>query len=297
MCIKKEQYKNKAFLFFVVSILFSCHSQALQPEYINVVSDRDSIKKYASVNKKEVTLTEKKLLPSLVGIQKDIEMAEYLAFKNNNLDAFDKLEKRILAVDDSKAKALVYHKAYWKAYFYYTKSIAMMRAGNNLSAKAPLEKAINILQSMKNRGSEANALLGISAGLNLQYVPKQDIFIAINLVNSSIDDALDQDKNNIRALYAKAISDFYTPREYGGGQRTENLLNKIFTQASPGESALTPTWGYDDSLALKMSVHLEKNEISEAKKMFLDAIHQFPTSVAILEMEKPVNKQKETATN
>lgn len=217
---------------------------------------------------------------ALSGVQDRLHAAlsEPAGARTHALEAeIDALE----AVEPGDAEALAYYRDYWLAYALYQLSIERQRAGRIDDPQAPLQRAIAILTTITPRDSEAHALQAMAAGLNLQFVPRQEIMIAIGDVNASLGLALALDPNNVRGLYANALSDWNTPPEFGGRQRAEAYLRRAV--AAPQEPArpLAPTWGHDLAHALLVEILLETNRAEDARTLFETARSQFPDSAEI----------------
>jgi tetratricopeptide (TPR) repeat protein len=214
---------------------------------------------------------------ALAGVQDRIGAA-IAAPADDRAAALEAQIAAIEAVEPGDAEALVYYRDYWLAYALYQLSIERQRAGRVEDPQPPLERAISLLEDINPRDSEAFALHAMAAGLNLQFVPRQEIMIAIGEVNGSLGQALALDPDNVRGLYANAISDWNTPTEFGGRQRAEAYLRRAVEAAQEDARPLAPTWGHDLAHALLVEILLETGRADEAQARFEAARARFPDS-------------------
>lgn len=185
------------------------------------------------------------------------------------------------AMDPGDAEALAYYRDYWLAYALYQLSIERQRAGRVEDPQAPLQRAMTLLDQISPRDSEAYALHAMAAGLNLQFVPRQEIMIAIGHVNASLGQALALDPDNVRGLYANALSDWNTPPEFGGRQRAEAYLRRAVAAPEEASRPLAPTWGHDLAHALLVEILLDTDRADEAQAVFETARARFPDSAEL----------------
>ena len=223
---------------------------------------------------------------NLLTVESEIFSAIQNAYVGDGLSAFDNIEAKLAKIPIDKGTTIKYYRNYWLAFLKYKKSIELMRAGRREESQAPLSQAIEILNGVDTLESEMHVLRALANGLYLQFAPREEVFSYIGTVNSSLAKSLEKDNTNIRAYYANAISDFNTPKEYGGGARAESLLNQALKLDNPEGVSPNPTWGRPESMALLVEVYLNSDRKEQAKTLFQQALSQYPDSVDIIELRK-----------
>lgn len=217
---------------------------------------------------------------ALAGIQDRIDAA-LASDPDARAGALEDQIAALEAVEPGDAEALAYYRDYWLAYTLYQLSIERQRAGRVEDPQAPLERAMTVLDEITPRDGEAYALHAMAAGLNLQFVPRQEIMIAIGEVNASLGQALALDPDNVRGLYANALSDWNTPPEFGGRQRAEAYLRRAVAAPEEPSRPLAPTWGHDLAHALLVEILLETDRADEAQAAYEAARVRFPDSAEL----------------
>lgn len=221
----------------------------------------------------------------LSGLESDILSALISTREAETTNQLIEIDRSVSNLDVGDNPSLIHYKQYWLAFIKYQISIERMRKGRSEDPQKPLEDAIQILKQVKNKDSEIYALLAMASGLNLQFVPRQNILLEIGDVNEALGKALALDPNNIRAFYANAISDFNTPPEYGGGRRSEGLLKQAIGVKETTPKPLAPNWGKDLVAALMVEVMIKNGKLEEARSFLADAKNKYPTSLALQDVE------------
>lgn len=168
-----------------------------------------------------------------------------------------------------------YHK-YWKSYLLYQQAINLMSTEQFEKAKEPLTQAIDLLEGTVPRDVEVVALLSLAAGLHLAYVPRHRIIVANNKVNRYLAEALKLDAENVRALYANAVTDYHVPEEYGGKRKAEGLLQKILAKPRLQPSGLAPRWCGREAATLIVRLYLDESRLADARRVLAAALVEWP---------------------
>ncbi len=222
---------------------------------------------------------------SLGGAQGRILAATRQAFLTKSFTGFDQVEKEINSVRGGAQAA--HYKNYWLGFLNYQKAIALMRAKRLDSAKVALGRSIATLKAMPAKDVEVNALLGLASGLNLAFIPRQQIVVAAQESGGYVSTALASGKPSARAFYASAIADWNTPAIYGGMRKAEGLARKAIALREPA-SQIRPTWGRDEAAALLIRIHVAKKRMPEARSLYEAARKQFPNSLALSEVASQI---------
>lgn len=133
---------------------------------------------------------------------------------------------------------------------------------------------------------EIYTLQALTQGLNMQYVPRQEIFLHLGVLKYSLAKSLEKDKRNVRAYYVNAQNDFYTPKEYGGGQQAESLLDQALSLDQAQGGGPQPTWGHAESMVLLLRLYLKSDRKDEAAALFKRVKSRYPDSIDVLQIAK-----------
>ena len=205
-------------------------------------------------------------------VQEKIDSCFMASFNAPN--AYDDLERNIMAGYKSEL-----------SYRTYYKSVSAYKESDMENSQKNVEQAMNYLEEIGNKDSEYYSLLAYEQVFYFQFVKRQDMFIFMDKLSKSLKLAMELGASNPRAFFVNGYYDYYTPKEYGGKKKTEELLLKaINLNNSPRPFA--PTWGVADSYSLLIQYYLENGDKAKANAMFLQAIKLFPTSQDILRLKK-----------
>lgn len=174
-------------------------------------------------------------------------------------------------------------KNYWIAYINYLKTLVAQQQKDQVKAKEADEKGIAILEKNTTKSADDYALLALLKGLSFYFAQpgnEMNVYVEIeHLITSGVG----LDKNNVRLQYVQAVLDFHTPKEYGGGSKTERfLLNAIEWPETNADNPQRPTWGKEEAYDLLIQYYLREDKKDKAKKYFDEGKFSFPTSYGIL---------------
>lgn len=217
-------------------------------------------------------------------VQEKIDSCFIASFNTPN--AYDDLERNLMAgYKSEKSSNIKSYYLYWLSYLTYYKSVSAFKEADLEKSQKYVEQAINYLEKIGNKDSEYYSLLAYEQVFYFQFVKRQDMFIFMDKLSKSLKLAMELGASNPRAFFVNGYYDYYTPKEYGGKKKTEELLLKaINLNNSPRPFA--PTWGVADSYSLLIQYYLENGDKAKANAMFLQAIKLFPTSQDILRLKK-----------
>lgn len=221
-------------------------------------------------------------------IEVDIDQSFAQALQKKTLDDFKKLEMPLEhGFKKTKSTTNKYLYAYWLSYLNYYKSIAAAKQGAE-NVEQYLDKAIGYLEKIKNKDVEVIALLALEESYKFQFIPRQEMILQMNKINKYLEKALKLDKNNVRANYVNGNYDYYTPKEYGGGKKTEDFLLKAIS-AKNSHKPFFPTWGKEDAYRILILYYVDNKRSVEAKDYFKKAKSLFPNSHLIQSLKDKVN--------
>ncbi len=259
--------KRSLFL-FVVILLSSCTG------YSNHV-DKSQIVRYQSQFKTVQSDT------LLVNIQHKIYDAFVEGLMSQNDAGLTKLGKKLEILYNEKNQKLI---LYWRSYLQYYSSIYYLKKGDKKKAEQEIGKGINWMKEMKNKNSEDYALLSLLQGFGIQFKGMEAVFISSE-IKKNARTAMAIDSSNLRAYYAYASNDFYTPKKYGGGKEAEKyLLKAISLPAQKIKNVYLPSWGKKESFEMLIKLYIKQGEWDLAKKYFQEGIKKYPNSYEIKQL-------------
>lgn len=214
----------------------------------------------------------------LNNIQEKITTASYDGFAKRNTKKLDEVESFL----DSHKTENENLKKYWIAYInYYKTIIAMQLKDKDLGSKSN-KKGIDLLVNNQNKNSDDYALLALLKGMSYPFVSGMEAPAISKDINKYLEKGIEADDKNFRVYYAQGSIDFYTPKEYGGGTKTETALLKAINlpEKNKGNSQL-PTWGKEETYDLIIRFYLREDQKDKAKTYFDKAKQLFPDSYII----------------
>jgi len=202
-------------------------------------------------------------------------------------DLVHKSTKALLALEmalEQEESNPVALKNYWIAYINYLKTVAAWNQKDLVTAEQADEKGIRLLEKNTAKNADDYALLVLLKGLSFYFAPETDAMRIYLEIEGLLYAGLAQDKNNIRLQYAQGLLDFYTPKEYGGGDKAEKfLINTIERPETNLDHRHQPTWGKEEAYDILIQYYLREHKIDRAKKYFKEGKFTFPNSAAILQ--------------
>ena len=141
------------------------------------------------------------------------------------------------------------------------------------SAIDHLKKAIALEAS-----AEAYALLSSAYGRKIGLKPMMGMFLGPKAGNA-LDEAKQREPDNPRVVLTEAISDYNTPKMWGGSKtRAMEGLQRaldLFAQEDITDP-LQPSWGHDEAYAWLGIAHLQNDAREEARAAFEKALEINP---------------------
>ena len=189
------------------------------------------------------------------------------------------LERNLYALNTQESVELESQKKYWISYLIFKHSVFYLRNQQPSKSETRIRYAMDILEGTEEINSENQALLALIKIFNFQFVPKHKFFGYRKSLNKNLKQSIQLDNNNPRAVYAQAVFDFYTPRIFGGGKKTESLLLKALDLPFQNTSmAYGPSWGKEDTLGLLIQHYIKKQNQDLASRYLNLLEKEFPNS-------------------
>lgn len=214
----------------------------------------------------------------LSGIQNKINQTFIQSLILHNDEELIKLGDKLNALYKTKNQNII---LYWQAYLHYDTSIFYLQQNDKKKAANAIDQGVDLLKNMKNKNSEDYALLAMLQSFSIQFQSMNAFFISAE-VSKNIKNALEIDSTNTRAYYVLASNDFYTPKKYGGGKKTEKyLLKAIALPAQKIPNNYLPSWGKEEAYEMLIRNYIQNQQWDLAKKYYQQGIKAYPQSYMI----------------
>jgi len=219
----------------------------------------------------------------LRGIDARVDKAALVALSARAFDSFDQIAKDLRNLDTKKSAALEHYRNYWLSYTLYQRSVAHLRLQDLTATERSLSDANAALAKSDIDDGEVDTLLSLITGLQLMFVPPQDVVRGAQISQSHLEAGISKGPT-IRTYYALAIADWNTPPEYGGRTKAEAALREGLKLAAEGTARLKPSWGRDAAEALLLQILYATSRGEEADGRLKNALETYPHSVALLDI-------------
>jgi tetratricopeptide (TPR) repeat protein len=218
---------------------------------------------------------------NLSNIQQNIASARVQSLSSGDLSSLESIASGLRAMNQRPTGQLAYYVPYWLSYTDYLLANAYLKAKKRPEATAALQEAYSLLDSMASPDVETYALLSLVAGLRIAVTTPEQIGTAIGQARDALEKAVAAGPGNVRVLYARALADYTTPKEYGGGRVAEKYARSVVELPREPNRALRPTWGRDESAALLIRILRASNRADEANALYTRFIAEYPNSAAL----------------
>lgn len=212
-----------------------------------------------------------------------IQQRIYQSFVNSiiskNTSPLDTMYKELESMYSKNPSNII---VYWKAYLLYYKSIYYIQINDKDNSEHSINEGIELLNELERKNSDDFALLALLQGFSTQFHSGIMAGKISSQRKKNINRAIELDPSNIRAYYVYANGDFYTPAQYGGGEKVEEyLLKALALEEKPNLNPFLPTWGREESYVLLIQFYIRKEKWESAKKAFKEGVSEFPNSYSI----------------
>ena len=232
----------------------------------------------ASHQKTQTDVAPSGVAPS--GIQQKAEQALAKSIRSKSPTELESLRKQFVSSEGNQ------NKEYWTSYIDYYLSVYHLFQKNQEQSERFIQQAISALEEKDDKNTEDHALLAIMKSFSIMFSPGMKAAFISAQVKEHAHKALALDDANVRAYYALANNDFYTPEMYGGGRKVEEYLKKaIALPDQTQQGAYMPSWGKDQSYAMLVRYYLKKEEVNTARKYYQEAVALYPESSELKSMQ------------
>ena len=222
---------------------------------------------------------------TLPNIQRCITSAAVASFRANDTAALAAVAASLrsgLATDKGQS---LYYRSYWLAYADYVIADLALAGKHPDQARTAVLEADTLLDKLATKNEESYALQDLT--LLFRFAIAQPTEIGGLLSRTAELRSKLADTTSVRALYALALADFYTPKQYGGGRQAEGLLRKALAMPDEPSSPLKPTWGRDECAALLVRVLRQAGSTDQAAKLYDEWHAKYPDSIALAQLPSP----------
>ena len=220
---------------------------------------------------------------SIRSIQMEIDHLFSKSLELSSLKPLEQYSKGLAANKEGYAENSI---RYWQAYTAYQKAVYSLIQENLSASEESCDFGIDLLNRNDNKNSEDYALLANIEAFSIQFKGAKVLVIAPRL-RKHARKAIALDSLNLRAYYVLGSNDYYTPKQYGGGKKTEFYLKKALSippKRSP--NSLSPNWGREGSYALLAQFYLKENFPIKAQDIINEGLLVFPESYQLKNLLK-----------
>jgi len=256
----------KSSLFFIVMIVLLFTFNACEA----------SVKEVKDYQATFVSMTEN---DDLEQIESRIQTAFYQSFMQQSTDVLDEIIKEL------KNMPTNIWTDYWLAYAQFRKALFHIAQNDTEKSEAIAATALEIVANIKEKTSEHYALQAMIHSFTIQFMRGIQAGVASQKVSSMLKKAKKLDDKNLRAYFVMGSQDFYTPEQYGGGQKVEEFLTQaIALDDQYNDNSVLPTWGKDEAYELLLEFYIKKEQYEKAKTLFQEASTAYPNSYRLMQM-------------
>lgn len=217
--------------------------------------------------------------------QKDANILENVQKKLNWQTPKDSLNQFINSMEELKKSHPNPYVNYWEAFAIYTLHI-QIKDTDKKKAEELVDQGIKLLEEIKNKNSEHYALLALFQGLELNYASSVTVPFKAATNESTARKAIKLDANNLRAYFALALKDYYTPKMFGGGKIVEeNLTKAISLNDKSDENPYAPDWGKPDAYRYLIRFYKKNEQLDKAKKLMEEALSKYPNDKGLITLQ------------
>lgn len=215
----------------------------------------------------------------LNGIEQKIFQSFVSSITTQKDEQLQSLKKELATLQKQRNQNII---AYWQGYLAYYHAIFALQTGKKDLAETYTDEGIELLDNLKNKNSEDYAMLALLQSFSTQFKSGFKAPFISSTVKGNTEKAMALDKDNLRAYYVYANSDFYTPEQYGGGKEAEQyLLKAIALQPQKVPNAMLPSWGKEEAYEMLIKFYIRKEKWEQAKKYFQEASTNYPNNYNI----------------
>lgn len=226
---------------------------------------------------------------TLENIEDKVLQSFLISQQTNDAMPLQKLNQKLETLYATKKQNII---RYWQSYTKYYTAIFYLTKGNKELSEKNIGQAVEYLESIKNKTSEDYALLAINQGFAIQFKNTISKIFLSRQIKKNGELAIEKGPQNLRAYYALASNDFYTPEQYGGGKSVENYLLKALALPSQKvKNSYLPSWGKENCYQLLVKWYAKKEKWEKAKSYCQEAISAYPEKQTFKQLYKKLENK------
>lgn len=202
------------------------------------------------------------------------------AVLRRNIAPLDNVEKELKAKKPNR----VYD--YWLSFCLLHKAFYHTVTKQNKEALVCLNEGERVIEVQSTKNAEEYALLAYLQGVSIRFATGMEAGIIARKSTNNAQQATQIDPKNTRAWYVLGMLDYYTPKQFGGQQKCEALLEKALAQpTSKTNNPYEPTWGRKEAYNLLLEYLVTTGNKEKAKTIYQKAKTEFPNAPELKKYE------------
>lgn len=173
---------------------------------------------------------------------------------------------------------------YWYSYGLYNQALIADELDDKEAAEQLVDRAIELLESLRE-DAESQALLALELGYSTRFKSYWSMISLGRNAYQRAELAVALAPANLRTNLSLAITDFFTPKVFGGGKKVESLLLSALHAPRPSASDITPQWGKPNVYELFVKYYRKNNQPSKAQKYLNEGLREFPKNKLLLALK------------
>lgn len=219
---------------------------------------------------------------TLDGVQARIENASNESFFGYDDAPLASIRQEISEVRGSEYSRLV---AYWTAYADFQTAIFKMKTNDRSGSEAIARRGIAALDAIEGKNAEELALQAYIEGFVIPFTEGVESARAAQAATDHVNEAYALNPENMRVQYVMGSMDYYTPAEYGGGEKAEHFLTKaIALPEQATNSGYLPSWGKAGAYELLVRHYSDAADEATAQRFLQEGLQQFPDDYLLTAM-------------
>lgn len=222
----------------------------------------------------------KKVQPQNKNYQQIIVDGLSKSITTQNIAPLDNVEKELKAKKPNR----VYD--YWLSFCLLHKAFYHTVTKQNKEALVCLNEGERVIEVQSTKNAEEYALLAYLQGVSIRFATGMEAGIIARKSTNNAQQATQIDPKNTRAWYVLGMLDYYTPKQFGGQQKCEALLEKALAQpTSKTNNPYEPTWGRKEAYNLLLEYLVTTGNKEKAKTIYQKAKTEFPNAPELKKYE------------
>lgn len=173
---------------------------------------------------------------------------------------------------------------YWLSFGLYYQALFADSLEDIATAENLIDRAISLLKPLAN-DAESQALLSLQLGYSTRFKSYWSMISLGRAAYMHAEKAVALAPDNLRANLALALTDFYTPKMFGGGKKVVPHLTKALQAPSPEASSQLPRWGKPMVYELLVKYYQKNDQDLTAQNYLNQGLSEFPESELLLSLQ------------